>query len=75
MFTDYQQVRVGMPVVGADEEPVGIVKTVDHVASLVARPLQRDVYVPHFAQPRVEGDRLILRPSNFYMPTTRANLH
>jgi hypothetical protein len=53
-------VRVGLQVVGADGEIVGVVKAVDAGGSLVHRRLRRDIWVPHYVRPRVEGERLVL---------------
>ena len=54
MLIHAADVKEGMLVVGADGAPVGVVKAVTAVASLVDRPLKRDIFVPHYAIPAIE---------------------
>ena len=60
MSTEHFQVSVGMDVFGAEKERVGQVKEVRARDFLVARPLQRDVYVPFAAIRDVTGNQVVL---------------
>jgi hypothetical protein len=60
MSTEHFQVSVGMEVLGAEKERVGQVKEVRAADFLVARPLQRDVYVPFAAIREVTGNQVLL---------------
>jgi hypothetical protein len=60
MSTEHFQVSVGMDVLGAEKERVGQVKEVRASDFLVARPLQRDVYVPFAAIREVTGNQVVL---------------
>ena len=60
MSTEHFQVSVGMDVLGAEKERVGQVKEVRAADFLVARPLQRDVYVPFAAIREVTGNQVVL---------------
>jgi hypothetical protein len=60
VLIDPSHIRVGMCVVGVDGQTVGVVKAVDAVASLIDRPCQRDIFIPHFAVPEVAEDMVRL---------------
>ena len=60
MSTEHFQVSVGMDVLGAEKERVGQVKEVRAADFLVARRLQRDVYVPFAAIREVTGNQVVL---------------
>ena len=56
-------VQVGMDVTSSDERPVGVVKRRRALDFLVARPLQRDVYVPFSAIAGANGREVHLSVS------------
>ncbi len=53
-------IRPGRDIYGRDEEWVGVVKEVRAEDFLVARPLQRDVYVPIRAVGLITDDSIVL---------------
>jgi ribosomal 30S subunit maturation factor RimM len=58
MGVDRSQVRVGLGVVGSDDEELGVIKEVRESDFLLARPMERDVYVPFSAiQVIVDSDK------------------
>jgi hypothetical protein len=71
MSTEHFQVSVGMDVLGAQEERVGQVKEVRTSDFLVARPLQRDVYVPFAAIRDVTGNQVVLTVTSDHVDTLK----
>ena len=53
-------VKVGMVVLGADQESVGLVKEVNHTEFLLDRELQRDIYIPLELIDRVQNKLVVL---------------
>jgi hypothetical protein len=53
-------VQVGMVVLGADKESVGLVKQVNHTDFLLDRELERDIYIPWELIAQVENKLVVL---------------
>ena len=53
-------VKVGMVVLGADNESVGLVKQVDDTYFLLDRELERDIYMPLELIARVKNKLVVL---------------
>ena len=71
MATEHFQVSVGMEVLDAETERVGQVKEVRASDFLVARPLQRDVYVPFAAIREVTGNQVVLTVASDHVDALR----
>ncbi len=67
MSGEHPRPRVGMEVFAAKGKRIGQVKKIEEHDFLVNRRLQRDLYLPFSTIERIDGDRVILKVTEFQL--------
>lgn len=65
MASEHPQPRVGMEVTATNGKHIGQVKAIEEKEFLVNRRWQRDLYLPFSTIERIDGDRVILKVTEF----------
>ncbi len=67
MASEHPRPRVGMEVIAAKGKRIGQVKAIEEQDFLVKRRWQRDLYLPFTTIERIDGDRVILKVTEFQL--------